>query len=58
MAAGLGVLGFSPEDFWKLTPKEFEAALRGKFGTDAGAPFARGDLEKLMQRFPDIGVEP
>ncbi len=57
MAAGLGVLGFSPADFWKLTPKEFEAAFRGRFGA-GGEPLTRGDLEKLMQQFPDFGVEP
>lgn len=58
MAAGLGVLGFSPRDFWNLTLREFEAAFRGHFGADAGAArLSRGDLEKLMQRFPDDGVE-
>ena len=57
MAAGLGVLGFSPADFWKLTPKEFEAAFRGRFGA-GGEPLTRGDLDKLMQQFPDSGVEP
>ena len=58
MAAGLGVLGFSPDEFWQLTVKEFEAAFRGHFGAEAGtAPLSRLELEKLMGRFPDFGVE-
>ena len=32
MAIGLGVLGFAPAVFWALTPKELDAALRGRFG--------------------------
>lgn len=55
MATGLGVLSFAPADFWKLTPKEFEAALRGRFGPEAGAaPLTRGDLTMMMQKFPDF----
>ncbi len=57
MAAGLGVLGFSPGEFWLLTLREFEAAFRGRFGA-GGEPLTRGDLDKLMQQFPDSGVEP
>jgi uncharacterized phage protein (TIGR02216 family) len=58
MAIGLGVIGFAPEVFWRLTPKEFEAALRGRFGPEAGvAPLTHADLDMLMQRFPDLGDE-
>jgi uncharacterized phage protein (TIGR02216 family) len=54
MAIGLGVLGLAPLAFWALTPKELDAALRGKYG--AGLPptaLSRGDLGDLMQQFPD-----
>ena len=58
MATGLGVLGFTPTDFWALTLREFEAAFRGRFGPDAGsAPLTHADLDMLMQRFPDSGDE-
>lgn len=54
MAIGLGVLGFAPLVFWALTPKELDAALRGRFG-DARAftALTRGELGSLMQQFPD-----
>lgn len=54
MAAGLGVLGFAPIVFWALTPRELDAALRGRFGSGASVPpFTRRDLSSLMQAFPD-----
>ena len=55
MQLGLGVLGLSPAAFWALTPRELEAALRGRglMGDDGGATPNRGDLASLMQRFPD-----
>lgn len=54
MAAGLGVLALSPSEFWRTTPKEIDAALRGRFGQGLvnDAPI-RTDLEYLMQLFPD-----
>lgn len=54
MAAGLGALGLAPATFWAMTPRELDAALRGRFGRQVsqGAP-TRGDLEALMARFPD-----
>jgi uncharacterized phage protein (TIGR02216 family) len=54
MAIGLGVLGLTPAVLWALTPKELDAALRGKFGTGvAPQALSRGDLSALMQAFPD-----
>ena len=32
MAAGLGLLRLRPADFWSMTPRELEAALRGLLG--------------------------
>lgn len=54
MAAGLGTLRLSPRDFWGMTPRELDAALRGMFGIGGAAtrPSA-GDLAALMARYPD-----
>ncbi|MBU1212958.1 MAG: phage tail assembly chaperone [Alphaproteobacteria bacterium] len=54
MAAGLGLLGLPPAVFWAMTPCELAAAIRGRLGVDPSpSPLRRGDLENLMQRFPD-----
>ncbi|MBA4132090.1 MAG: phage tail assembly chaperone [Hyphomicrobium sp.] len=54
MAAGLGVLGLAPTVFWTMTPREFDAALRGRLGgaREPAAP-SRADLAALMRQFPD-----
>jgi uncharacterized phage protein (TIGR02216 family) len=52
LAIGLGVLRLPPEQFWKMTPREFAAALRGLYGEPA-APLDRARLEALIARFPD-----
>lgn len=59
MELGLGLLGLAPLVFWALTPREFEAALRGRFGTSAGREseaLSRADLDALMRQFPDEGA--
>ncbi len=57
MEIGLGALGFPPLVFWSLTPRELQAALRGKFGTLAQSDvLSHRDLHALMQRFPDERV--
>lgn len=54
MEIGLGVLGLAPLVFWSLTPRELQAALRGKLGViGASAAPARKDLDALMRRYPD-----
>lgn len=55
MAAGLGTLRLSPRDFWAMTPRELDAALRGAFGAPLAGPKppSRQDLVALMQRYPD-----
>lgn len=54
MEAGLGSLRLRPSDFWAMTPRELDAALRGAFGTrNAATPPTRGDLAALMKRYPD-----
>jgi uncharacterized phage protein (TIGR02216 family) len=54
LAIGLGVLRLPPEQFWKMTPREFAAALRGLYG-EPTAPLDRVRFEALMARFPDHG---
>lgn len=54
MAIGIGVLGLAPAVFWALTPKELDAALRGRFGeAHSVTALSRGELGDLMQQFPD-----
>jgi uncharacterized phage protein (TIGR02216 family) len=49
---GLGVLKLSPENFWRMTPRELAYAMRAVRG-DALAPPDRATLLELMKRFPD-----
>jgi uncharacterized phage protein (TIGR02216 family) len=54
MTAGLGTLRLAPCDFWSMTPRELDAALRGALGPVALPPaMARSDLTALMAAFPD-----
>ena len=54
MAAGLGLLRLRPADFWSMTPKELDAALRGLLGPfHDGEPLSRSTLAHLMKRYPD-----
>ena len=53
MAAGLGLLRLRPADFWSMTPRELDAALRGLLGPLQGEPLSRATLAHLMQRYPD-----
>jgi uncharacterized phage protein (TIGR02216 family) len=52
MALGLGVLRWSPADFWRATPRELAAAVDGLTG-GAPEPARRADLQRLMEAFPD-----
>ena len=51
MQAGLHSLGLKPAEFWALTPAELRVML-GQ--TKGGAPLVRGQLDALMQAYPDI----
>jgi uncharacterized phage protein (TIGR02216 family) len=54
MEAGLGLLGLSPAVFWAMTPRELEAALRGRLqASGAIPPLPAPDLHALMRRYPD-----
>ena len=56
MRFGLGALGIAPRDFWRMTPGEFDAAVKGRVGafTD-GAPMSSARLASLSERYPDRG---
>ncbi len=51
MAFCLGVLRWSPDAFWRATPRELIAAMQGP--EQRGAPATADDLQRLMQAFPD-----
>jgi uncharacterized phage protein (TIGR02216 family) len=54
MAAGLGLLRLRPADFWSMTPKELDAALRCLLGPfHDGEPLSQAALVHLMNRYPD-----
>jgi uncharacterized phage protein (TIGR02216 family) len=48
---GLGVLKLSPEQFWRMTPRELGLALQAARGR--GASLDRASLQDLMKRYPD-----
>jgi uncharacterized phage protein (TIGR02216 family) len=51
IAFGLGVLRLSPDEFWRMTPRELACAIEAVTGT--GAPFSRSRLANLMEKYPD-----
>jgi len=52
LAFGFGVLRLAPGQFWRMTPRELAAAIRGLFG-ESEAPFDRAALDELLDRYPD-----
>lgn len=53
MGAGFGLLRLSPDAFWRMTPRELAAAMSALLPPPPDH-LARGDLEALMARFPDL----
>jgi uncharacterized phage protein (TIGR02216 family) len=53
MALGLGVLRWTPREFWRATPRELMAAFDGLSGRRSVQPAGRADLGRLMAAFPD-----
>ena len=49
---GLGVLRLSPEEFWRMTPRELAAAIEAVRGP-VTPHLDRAGLQDLMRRFPD-----
>jgi uncharacterized phage protein (TIGR02216 family) len=53
MAFGLGRLGWTPEAFWKATPREIGAALQAHQRGQPSAATERSTLRSLMAAHPD-----
>lgn len=53
MAVGLGVLALAPAAFWAMTPRELNAAIRGRLGPLPEAPPSKHDLAAMVARYPD-----
>lgn len=49
----LGRLAWSPEAFWRATPRELALAAEGALGRRPAEAAGRDDLRRLMQAFPD-----
>ena len=52
MAAAFGPLRWSPDTFWRATPRELAAAL-ASLAPPRAPPATRADLARLMQAHPD-----
>ncbi|WP_043539394.1 phage tail assembly chaperone [Salinarimonas rosea] len=52
LAAALGPLGWTPDTFWRATPRELAAALSGRGLGVRDAP-TRATLAALMAAHPD-----
>ncbi len=50
MRVGLGRLGLTPEQFWRLSPVELRIMLGAE---PQAAPLTRSRLEELAAAFPD-----
>ena len=48
---GLGVLGLSPDDFWRMTPRELVLAAKAR--NPNGGVLTRLSFAELMRRYPD-----
>ena len=51
MGFAFGVLRLSPEQFWRMTPRELAYAIEAVTGR--AAPLNRAGFEQLMKRYPD-----
>lgn len=49
---GLGVLRLSPDQFWRMTPRELACAVKAARGS-IQEPMKRESLDALMRMFPD-----
>jgi uncharacterized phage protein (TIGR02216 family) len=57
MEIALGVLGWSPETFWKATMHEFIAALDGRrksMEKPVDQSMTRDEYNEMKRRFPDV----
>lgn len=53
MSFGFGILRLSADDFWRLTPRELNAAFEAVYGAQ-NKIMDQPQLHRLMQLFPDV----
>lgn len=55
--AGLGILGWAPNQFWGATPREFNLSMKGwmeKNGnTETDSSITKEHVNELAARYPD-----
>ena len=52
------MIGLAPSEFWEMSPREAYTAIAGfsefnSSGEEQQKPLQRGELEKLMELYPD-----
>ncbi|MEL6284261.1 MAG: phage tail assembly chaperone [Pseudomonadota bacterium] len=52
MRLGVGVIGLSPDAFWRLSPREFLNLIGAD--PDQDPPMSRAELMRLAELFPDL----
>ena len=57
MQLAFGLLGLSPQQFWRMSAIEFQAALDGIAGADGPSVLRRAEMDALCAQFPDTGVK-
>ena len=57
MALALGILRWPPDTFWRATPSELFAALRGPARGAGVEPATSSDVDRLMRAFPDARID-
>ncbi|MFN7902226.1 MAG: phage tail assembly chaperone [Holosporales bacterium] len=50
--AAFGVVGLMPAGFWSLTPPEWAAILRARYGAWEGSSLGREEYEILKRAMP------
>lgn len=55
MMLAFSVLRWSPDQFWRATPRELLAAWEGLSGGRHTGPAVSEDLRRMMEAFPDRG---
>lgn len=53
MELGLGQLRLAPDQFWRMTLQELNAAARGAGFVPSVVALSRSRLDELTQKFPD-----
>jgi uncharacterized phage protein (TIGR02216 family) len=58
LEAAYGILGFSPDIFWQMTPGEYALAISGwrmrqGFAQPNQSVIERAELDNLREKFPD-----